>query len=349
MAEGVTVSSISGTVVAIETDEGLIGWGEVTPWGATYLPEFTESVRVGLALICPSLIGSDPLNVAAIYRTMDAQLYGHPYIKSAVDMACWDLLGRASGQPLHALLGGKTVGAAPLNCAVYNGTYEDMAERISGYREQGIRIFSTKPSGNADLDIRLYEQIADQRLGGETYIADANRSWSVPTAMRVARNLEEYGFFNLEQPCGSYEECLAVRRATRITTALDESLVSYDDLVRTHRDGAAEIAHIKLSRVGGLSKARVIRDFCEVVGLSVSWATSGGTEICDSAATHLACSTNERSLFGLWSCREFNTEVFCDGGPEINGGQAKATDLPGLGISPDLGKLGTPITTYRRE
>jgi L-alanine-DL-glutamate epimerase-like enolase superfamily enzyme len=75
--------------------------------------------------------------------------------------------------------------------------FEEMAERISAYRERGIRIFSTKPGGDADGDIRLYSRIAAQRLDGETYIADSNRSWSVPTAIRVARNLEQYGFFNL--------------------------------------------------------------------------------------------------------------------------------------------------------
>ncbi|OCI90953.1 hypothetical protein A6U85_25615 [Agrobacterium sp. 13-626] len=197
MGDRTSVSSITGTILAVETDEGLVGWGEVTPWGNTYLPEFTGGVRAGLSVICTGLIGLDPLNIAAIYESMDALLYGHPYVKSGVDMACWDLLGKASGLPVHALLGGKVVSAAPLNCAVYYGPFEEMAERISAYRERGIRIFSTKPGGDADGDIRLYSRIAAQRLDGETYIADANRSWSVPTAIRVARNLEQYGFFNL--------------------------------------------------------------------------------------------------------------------------------------------------------
>jgi L-alanine-DL-glutamate epimerase-like enolase superfamily enzyme len=134
----------------------------------------------------------------------------------------------------------------------------------------------------------LYRAIAAQRLDGETYIADANRSWSVPTALRVARNLERYGFFNIEQPCNSYEECLRVRRQSRLTTAIDESVTDFDVLSKVARDDAADIVHIKLSRIGGITRARQMRDFCAVAGLSVSWAKSGGTELSDAAATHVA-------------------------------------------------------------
>lgn len=137
----------------------------------------------------------------------------------------------------------------PPNCAVYNGTPDDMIARIEGYRARGIKIFSTKPSGEADADIELYRAIAAQRFNGETYIADANRTWSVPTALRVAWNLEQYGFFNIEQPCNSYEECLKVRRQTRLTTGIDESVTDFDVLSKVARDAAADIV-LPLGRVG---------------------------------------------------------------------------------------------------
>jgi L-alanine-DL-glutamate epimerase-like enolase superfamily enzyme len=336
-----TVDSICGTIICIETNTGREGWGEMVPWGRSYLPEYPEGVTSGLSVLCPKLIGQDPRNLNKINQLMDAELCGHGYVKSAIDMACWDILGKEADLPLVSLLGGKISDWSPLNCAVYNGTAEDMISRIDTYRSRGIRIFSTKPSGDIDADLALYEAIAKQREPGETYIADANKSWSVPSALRVARELQKYGFFNLEQPCESYEECLLVRRGTTITTAIDESLVDFDSLVRSHRDNVADIMHIKLSRVGGITKALRMRDYCEVAGLSLSWATSGGTEISDAAATHLACSTASKNLFGLWSCREFNTERFCEGGPVVRNGAATTTNLPGLGVTPDLSKVGS--------
>lgn len=349
MGKQSSVSSIAGLIVAVETDADIVGWGEMVPWGSAYLPEFAEGVRAGLALLCPKMIGADPINLAAVNERMDAELYGHGYAKSALDMACWDIFGKAAGQPLHTMLGGCAVESAPLNCAVYNGPPQDMISRIEAYRAQGIRIFSTKPSGDPDADIELYRAIADQRLDGETYIADANRTWTVPIALRVARTLEQYGFFNLEQPCNSYEECLKVRRRTRLTTALDESVTDFDALSKAARDDAADIVHIKLSRVGGITRAKQIRDFCVVAGLSLSWAASGGIEISDAAATHVALSTPSANLFGLWNCREFNTKRFAEGGPTHSDGRARMPDLPGLGVEPLAHVLGAPVAVFGRD
>jgi L-alanine-DL-glutamate epimerase-like enolase superfamily enzyme len=173
--------------------------------------------------------------------------------------------------------------------------------------------------------------------------------WDVPTALRVARNLEQYGFFNIEQPCNSYEECLRVRRHTRLTTAIDESVTDFDVLFKAARDDAADIIHIKLSRIGGITRARQMRDFCTVAGLSISWASSGGTEISDAAATHVACSTPAANLFGLWSCREFNTERFGSGGPVTSNGRATVPDMPGLGVDPFPDKLGAPLAVFEQR
>jgi len=341
-----TVSSIDGTIISIETDEGLIGWGEMTPWGSTYLPEFAQGVRAGLNVLGPKMIGESATNLALLNARMDAELNGHTYVKSSIDLACWDIWGKSTRQPVNALLGGQMVARAPLNCAVFNGDAADMIDRIEGYREQGIQIFSTKPSGNADSDIKLYEAIAAQRKDGEIYIADANRAWSVPTALRIARSLETYGFYSLEQPCNTYEECLRVRSNTRLTMTLDESIIDFDALARANRDNAADIIHIKLSRLGGLTRARQALHFCLLAGLSVSWASSGGTEISDAATTHIASATPAHALFGLWSCREFNIDRFADGGPDIKEGSAAPSTAPGLGVEPDMERLGEPIAIF---
>ncbi|MFO0961261.1 MAG: mandelate racemase, partial [Isosphaeraceae bacterium] len=104
---GKSVSVFDSTIVAVETDEGLTGHGEVCPLGPFYLPAYANGARAGIAELGPHLIGHDPRQIDKLNRRMDAALQGHPYVKSAIDMACWDLLGKASGLPVHTLMGGR--------------------------------------------------------------------------------------------------------------------------------------------------------------------------------------------------------------------------------------------------
>src|SRR5437588_6768215 len=104
---GKAVTVFDSTVVRIDTDEGVVGFGEVCPLGPFYLPAYAAGVRAGIAELGPHLLGEDPLQLQKLQRRMDAALKGHAYVKSALDMACWDILGKATGQPVCTLLGGR--------------------------------------------------------------------------------------------------------------------------------------------------------------------------------------------------------------------------------------------------
>src|SRR5438874_8908656 len=97
---GKSVTVFDSTIVGVETDTGLVGYGEVCPLGPAYLPAYAEGVRAGLRELAPHLLGRDPRELTLLNRHMDATLKGHPYVKSGVDVACWDLLGRACGLPV---------------------------------------------------------------------------------------------------------------------------------------------------------------------------------------------------------------------------------------------------------
>ena len=100
-------SSFDSTVVLIDTDEGITGVGESCPLGPSYLAAYAEGVRTGVTALAPDLIGEDPTQLDRINMKMDQLMKGHPYVKSAIDMACWDILGKATGMPVYQLLGGK--------------------------------------------------------------------------------------------------------------------------------------------------------------------------------------------------------------------------------------------------
>src|SRR6266550_7127193 len=138
---GKSVSVFDSTVVGVETDGGVVGFGEVCPLGPFYLPAYAEGVRAGLREIGPHLLGLDPRELMKLNQRMDAALKGHPYVKSGIDMACWDILGKATGQPVCTLLGGRYGEDFGLYRAISQESPDAMARRVAGYRADGYTRF----------------------------------------------------------------------------------------------------------------------------------------------------------------------------------------------------------------
>src|SRR6266567_9166859 len=159
---GKAVTVFDSTVVEIETDAGITGYGEVCPLGPFYLPAYANGVRAGLAELGPYLLGEDPLELQKLNRRMDAALKGHPYVKSGIDMACWDLLGKVTGQPVCTLLGGRYGEDFGLYRAISQESPEEMASRVAEYRAQGYRRFQLKVGGDPTEDIARIHAVAKE-------------------------------------------------------------------------------------------------------------------------------------------------------------------------------------------
>ena len=163
---GKSVTIFDSTIVRVETDAGLVGHGEVCPLGPFYLPAYAEGVRVGLRELGPHLLGADPRQLGKLNRLMDAALKGHPYVKSGIDMACWDVLGQAAALPACELLGGRYGDDVHLYRAISQDTPEAMASRVAGYRGEGYRRFQLKVGGDPDVDIdRIHAVSAKLQTG----------------------------------------------------------------------------------------------------------------------------------------------------------------------------------------
>ena len=346
LSGGRSYEALDSTLVRLETDSGLEGWGEICPWGRNYLPEFAEGARAALSVLAPDLIGQDAGNPARLNVLMDSLMTGHIYAKAAIDMACWDVLGKQAGLPVHALLGGRQADRIPLLSSLYNGPVDEMLARVEMARRQNIHSFSAKASGRVDADIEQYRELGRQRLASETFIADANGGWSVPAALQVLTAVDDLGFM-FEQPCQSMAECNRVRMRVRSPFILDESAISADDLAAISRNDSADALHFKISRVGGITKARMFRDFCAVAGISAFWEASGGSAVADAAAAHVAISAPLGAPHKYWSCQEYNAEQHCSGGPIVDGGFMSISDEPGLGVSPFPEALRNTLAHFR--
>ena len=339
---GKSVTVFDSTIVGVETDTGHVGYGEVCPLGPFYLPAYAEGVRAGLRELAPHLLGEDPRQLAKLNRTMDAALKGHPYVKSGIDIACWDLLGQATGLPVCDLLGGRYGDDFPLYRAISQESPEQMAARVAGYRAEGYRRFQLKVGGDPDVDIERIRAVAAKLQPGDRLVADANTGWVQHEAVRVAKAVRDVDVY-IEQPCLTYEECLAVRRQCPHPFVLDENIDDLGVLLRARADLAMDVVNLKISKLGGLTKIRQARDLCVSMGLAMTLEDSWGGDIATAAIAHLAHSTPPEFLFSTTDFNSYVTVRTADGAPQRVNGRMAASKAPGLGISPKLNVLGKRV------
>jgi L-alanine-DL-glutamate epimerase-like enolase superfamily enzyme len=249
---GKSVTVFDSTTVSVETNTGLIGYAEVCPLGPFYLPAYAEGVRAGLRELGPHLLGEDPRQLLKLNRRMDAVFKGHPYVKSGIDIACWDILGQATGLPVCELLGGRYGEDVHLYRAISQESPEQMAAKVAEYRAEGYRRFQLKVGGDPDVDIARIRAVAAKLQPGDRLVADANTGWVQHEAVRVASAVRDIDVY-IEQPCLTYEECLAVRRQIPHPLIHDETIDDLGILLRAKADLAMDVAPTSRSASSAVS------------------------------------------------------------------------------------------------
>ncbi|MFN9719266.1 MAG: cis-3-hydroxy-L-proline dehydratase [Planctomycetota bacterium] len=336
---GKSVSIFDSTVVGVETDCGLIGYGEVCPLGPFYLPAYAEGVRAGLKELGPHLLGHDPRELSKLNYRMDAALKGHPYVKSGLDIACWDLLGKATGLPVCALMGGRFGERVRLYRAISQESAEEMARKVAGYKSEGYTRFQLKVGGDPDADIERIFAVRAMLAPSDRLVADANTGWTQHEAVRVVRAVRSVDVY-IEQPCLTYEECLAVRRQTDHPFVLDENVDGIDMLLRAKSELAMDVVNLKISKLGGLTRTKQVRDLCVSMGIAMTLEDSWGGDVTTAAIAHLAHSTPEEYRFTSTDFNSYVTVSNATGAPQRVHGCMQASESPGLGIEPRFDVLG---------
>lgn len=339
-------ASFDDTIVRIETDTGLAGWGEVCPIATTYQPEHAAGVRAAIAEMAPGLLGKDPSHIGVINQTMNDWLMGSLNAKSAIDIACWDIAAKAVGKPLFELLGGPLQAKAKGYAAVELGALEQVIPDMEMYRAKGYRHFQIKSKTN-DLDMAIARlRHADQnRQPGEILVADANKAWQPHEALRVLRMTEDIDFY-VEQPCLTYEECLSIRRQTRQPMILDECMTSPAMVLRGLSDNAFEGIGCKITRVGGITGTKLIRDMLALNGKTMTIDDMWGADLSAAAQTHLAVSTSPKTCLASYISTDFSELRYDLEAPSFANGYIAPNGKAGLGVEPDMSILGDPVQTF---
>lgn len=338
---------LDATFVRIDTDEGISGWGEGTPWGHTYLPAHGPGLRAGIETLAPFLIGEDPRSLHHINRVMDLQLPGHEYAKSPIDIACWDILGQAAGMPLWQLFGGSQAEGVDLNSSISTGTPDQMTALIKEARDKGYKTHSAKLGGDDPrVDIDRIEAISQFLQPDEKVTYDINRAWTPGVALEVLNSVSSRSW--VEQPCQTMEQCAYVAGKVQQPILLDECLTTFEDHLNAWKTDAMAGLKVKPNRLGGLTKCLQVRDFAFRVGWQMHIEDLGGSALADTAAIHLASSTPKEFRMASWLCHyHLAVDPVSGQGARNVGGTATPPDTPGLGVTPDLTQLGDPIAIYQ--
>lgn len=316
----------------------------------------------------------DPTRLHEINDVMDYNLKGHPYVKSALDMACWDILGKVAGLPVCELMGGRyshsdadgtALDGYPLYRAISQRSAADMAKNVATYVDQGYKKIQLKVGGDVEEDIRRIravrqmldtkareaaERQAESGFQGvanpiESYMlmCDANTGWLQHEAIRVVNAVKDLDNTYIEQPCLSYRECVAVRSKCSLPFIIDESMDDISVLVQIIADHSADAINLKISKVGGLTKARAIRDLAVSHGIPLNIEDTWGGDIVTAAISHLAHSTRPDCLLCSTDFNSYGPVEIAVTSARNREGRMSAPTEPGLGVDVRWDVVGAPV------
>jgi muconate cycloisomerase len=325
-------------LLKIHTDEGITGLGEVscTPvWSGEDAITATHIIRDFLA---PALTGENPCDIERLTAKMRRTVFGHPFTKSGIEIALWDILGKVANLPIYRLLGGAVRDTVPVKMSVSGAEPARAAEIAEWALAQGLKTLKVKTGITPESDIARVKAVR-AAIGPATHLGvDANGGWTVRVAIDVIRKLAaSCDIYFAEQPVAALDMqwLVDVRRNVPVPVMADESCNTPHDAMALVRAGAADILSVYVGKGGGIGPARKMAAIAEAAGLTCTVGSNLELGIASAAMTHLATATT-----GI-GAEEFPCDIL---GPlayehdllavpmEFRDGAMRAPSGPGLGV-----------------
>jgi L-alanine-DL-glutamate epimerase-like enolase superfamily enzyme len=342
------IDSVMNVIVKIHTDEGIVGLGEAAPV-FPFNGESQESCMAFLSRFAPKLIGMNPMALTSILELLDT-VYGNLAAKTAIDFALYDIIGKATNQPIYNLLGGLRKDKVPIHMTVPIKTPKEMAQEATKRVEEGFRTIEMKlgrvgAAVDADLEVERIKSVRDAVGSGVLLIADANTGWAPHTAISIIRKIEQYDVF-IEQPTKGIAGLAEVKRSVSAAIVADESCSTPEDTVEILRRDAADMISVKPAKMGGLYKTSRIIAIAESAGLPYRYDGMESTRLTCTASLHMAMATAKDVAGGFSQYTRQQKDIVKKGGLILEKGVASVQDLdaPGIGVELDDSFLGTPVT-----
>jgi muconate cycloisomerase len=274
-------------LVEVDTDEGVTGVGQASV-DAPFYGESAEGMLVNIrSHLRPALLGHDPFAIAAAHTRMQGSLPDHHFSHSGVDMALWDLKGKALGTPVYELLGGKVREGLDLMGFVAFGTPEEMAETARRQLEFGYPVLKMKIGLDPAEDLARYRAVAEAVAGRAVVQVDGNTGYTLREALPTLTEMQAIGALGaIEQPVARLEDMAELAARLHTPVMADEAIYPPEDAIEVIRRKAASIALMKLGKHGGILPVSRIGAIFEAAGLSLSIAIY--YDLIGVAASHLA-------------------------------------------------------------
>jgi L-alanine-DL-glutamate epimerase-like enolase superfamily enzyme len=354
---GETVTRADNVLVRIETEEGIVGWGEAAS-APLMTGETVASMMAAVGHMAPALLGRLAGDFGGATAAMDAAMYSNTGAKAAIEIALYDLIGRATGRPVHALLGGKHRTRMPVLAVIGSldaaADIREAQERFTaGYRAFKIKVGIA--SARADAERTRAIAVALKGLGECIVSADANQGFGVDDAILYVRAVDGCGLDFFEQPVqahdldGRYlEEMARVAAASRVPIGADEGLHSRDDIARHHGSNAAQGGSLKAIKLGGLRALLEASRLCDRLGMKVNISCKTGESSVASAAAAHAAAAAPALAWGLTVTSPGLAEDVAVEPLVVEHGHVEVPDRPGLGIEVDEHRVRRCQQEFRR-
>jgi muconate cycloisomerase len=339
-----TLTAVNFVFVRIETRDGLLGWGEAACLGGpTWSEESAESIMATLdRYVVPWLVGRDAAGLEALRLEMARRVQGNPFARAAVEMALWDLNGRALGVPVHRLLGGRVRDRVPLSWSLAVGGGDAEVAEARDWVARGHRIFKIKTAAQPVAEDVARVRAIREAVGPDVRLrVDANQGWDRPTALRAIRAMEPHDLDFVEQPVPRWDlDGLAeIAHSVSVPIMADESCGSPQDALAIARRGGVSILALKLTKAGGLAPTMAIARIAEAAGLGCYVGCMIETSLGTAAYLHAALAASPVT----WGCELFGPLLLR--GDVVRepvryaDGCILALDGPGLGVEVDEAAL----------
>lgn len=345
---GEEVRQADNVLVRVEADNGVVGWGEAAS-APTMTGETVESMMAAVGYLTAVVEGRPAEDIAGTLTAMAARMYANNAAKAAIEMALHDLVGRATGQPAYALLGGKQRSRMPILGVIGTGALaSDLREaerkKAEGYTAFKIKVGVDKPLVDGERTRRVCEILGR----GMLISSDANQGWSTDEATQYVRAIADAGLDFFEQPVQADDVAgmtAVAAAAAGIAIGADEGIHSLDDIRRHHERHAARGVSLKTIKLGGMRGVTEAGRLCDRLGLNVNVAAkTGESSIACAAATHIAAALPQIA-WGLTLSNDGLADDATARPIRIERGHVEVSDRPGLGIDVDEDR----VRRYRRD
>ena len=334
---GETVARADNVLVRLESDDGVVGWGEAAS-APTMTGETVASMMAAVDHMMPALLGRRCDDIAGAAAAMDAKMYGNSAAKAAIEIAMYDLVGHATGRPLHALLGDKERSRIPLlavlgSADIAGDVREGEERRAAGYVVFKVKVGMGAPQADAERTHAVCRAVGEDCLVS----ADANQGFGVEDALRYVHAVADSGLGFFEQPVRAHDLAgmARVAAASRVPIGADEGIHSRDDIERHHLQKAAGGVSLKAIKLGGLTALLDASRLCTRLAMKVNISCkTGESSIASAAAVQVAAAAPELA----WGMTVTHTGLADDVAKEplqTVDGHVTVPDRPGIGIEVD--------------